>query len=105
MASQVLVATTATPVPRSITRSTPGIASAAEASKARISPPSRGHIRTVAKRIPGRRLSMPYSARPVTFSTMSSRGIDRPRYFHEDAGLSATRRGGSIPAASCASSA
>ncbi len=65
-AAQVSTATTATPLPISTTRSTPGTARAAVSSYSRTVPPNVGQRATAAKRIPGRRTSSPYTALPST---------------------------------------
>src|ERR1019366_6137800 len=101
IADQVLSATTATPLEICTASFTPRIAFALSALKLATFPPITGHRATTACSIPGRRTSMPNSARPQVLSAASSRFIALPTMRNCFGSLSFTSLGtGSFPAAS-----
>src|SRR5580704_2593324 len=61
-----------------MTRNTPGIVFAADVSTDLMRPCGTVERKILPCSMPGRRIRWVYSARPVTFSRASSRGIERP---------------------------
>ena len=102
LACHQVSATTATALsPTGSTYRTPGIPCTAAASKPASLPPNTGHCATAASNMSGSVTSMAYTAAPLVFSTVPSRGSGLPMIVQAPGACRATSRGtGSLPAAS-----